>query len=106
MSDWFTGSGCVLLKILIWEVFGILPDLNGLAIRPAAYFPTNEASISMIVKGCEVSVLYRNQGKDKRSFIVNGKARDSVYDEKAKTEKIYFTNEELKQGKLIIEVLD
>ena len=106
MSDWFTGSGCVLLKILIWEVFGVLPDLNGLAIRPAAYFPTNEASISMLVKGCEVTVLYRNQGKDKRSFIVNGKARDSVYDEKAKTEKIYFTNEELKQGKLIIEVLD
>jgi cellobiose phosphorylase len=102
MSDWFTGSGCVLIKILVWEVFGILPTLDGLTVRPTNYFPTDSASIKLNVKGCKVSISYEKSNANKREFIVNGKVKESVYDENAKTEKICFTNEELTCGKLKI----
>jgi len=106
MSDWFTGSGCVLIKILVWEAFGLLPDLNGLTVRPANYFPMKEASIKMTIKDCEVTLLYKNAGNGKRSFKVNGQNVAGVYETKTNTEKLYFTNEELKQGDLVIEVID
>ena len=102
MSDWFTGSGCVLIKILVWEIFGVLPSLDGLTIRPTNYFPTDSASIQLNVKGCVLSISYEKGNSNKREFIVNGKAKESVYDERAKTDKIYFTNEELACGKLEI----
>ncbi|MBQ3506692.1 MAG: hypothetical protein IJA89_07985 [Clostridia bacterium] len=106
MSDWFTGSGCVLIKTLVWEVFGLKPDLHGLTIRPARYFPCDTASISMRVKGCDIQLQYRKTGENKRRFLVNGVERASVYDETAQTEKIYFTDAELAQGELTIEALD
>ena len=106
MSDWFTGSGCVLVKALILEIFGLYPDLDGLKVRPANYFPTNEASVQMQIKGCDVSLVYKKAGGGKRRFVVNGKEVPSVCDEKAKTQFVYFTNDELKQGTLVIEVID
>ena len=106
MSDWFTGSGCVLLKAIVWEVFGLLPDLAGLTVRPANYFPTNEASIKMQIKGAEVSVIYKKTGEGKRRFVVNGREREPAFDDKAKTQALYFTNEELNGGDLVVEVCD
>ena len=106
MSDWFTGSGCVLVKALILEIFGLYPDLDGLKVRPANYFPTNEASVQMQIKGCDVSLVYKKAGDGKRRFVVNGKEVPSACDEKAKTQFVYFTNDELKQGTLVIEVID
>lgn len=101
MSDWFTGSGCVLIKTLVWEIFGILPDLNGLTIRPCNYFPMDEAKICLWVKGCKISLTYQKSNEQKRTFIINGVEKQTFYDEKAKTEKIYFTNEELALAKEI-----
>ncbi len=34
MSHWFTGSGCVLLKVIMWYVFGVKRGLNGLTVSP------------------------------------------------------------------------
>lgn len=106
MSDWFTGSGCVLIKILVWEVFGVLPTLGGLTIRPANHFATDKASIKIRVKGCDVSLTYEKGAGDKREFIVNGQKQDGVYDERAKTQKLYFTNEQLACGSLEIIIRD
>ena len=106
MSDWFTGSGCVLVKALIWNIFGIYPDLNGLTLRPANYFPTKEASIRMQVKGADLSLVYKNNGNGKRQYFVNGTEKTAVYDEKSKTFTIYFTNEELKAGAIDVLVTD
>ena len=106
MSDWFTGSGCVLVKALIWNIFGIYPDLNGLTLRPANYFPTKDASIRMQVKGADISLVYKNNGNGKRQYFVNGTEKTAVYDEKAKTFTIYFTNEELKPGAIDVLVTD
>ena len=106
MSDWFTGSGCVLIKALVWEVFGILPDLNGLKVRPANYFPMENASISLRLKNCNLTLEYKKEGKSQRKFIVNGQERKSCYDDKAKTQSIYFTNEELNGKDILIQVID
>ena len=105
-NDWFTGSGCVLIKALVWNIFGISPSLDGLNIAPANYFPTKNAFIQMRVKGCEISVSYRNEGKGDRSFIVNGTHRKGVYKEKSKNYCLYFTNEELTAQKIEIVCID
>ena len=106
MSDWFTGSGCVLVKTLLWEIFGVQPDLNGLTVRPANYFPSEKACLSMQVKGCDITVEYKKTGEGKRRFTVNGIERNSAYDPKTKTQTVYFTNEELANGALSIFVTE
>ena len=104
MSDWFTGSGCVLIKVLIWCVFGIRPTLDGLYISPANYIPFDKATITVNVKSCAVTVVY-GESDGKRRFFINGKEAECFYDEKLKTQSIYFDNEEI-QGKpnIIIKV--
>ena len=96
MNDWFTGSGCVLIKILVWEVFGILPTLEGLIIRPCNYLPTQKASIRLKVKGCDLSVCLAHGTSKPSEFIVNGKKMQSEICEQSKTEQIFFSNEEIK----------
>ncbi|MBQ8689691.1 MAG: hypothetical protein IJ515_04930 [Clostridia bacterium] len=91
MSDWFTGSGCVLLKALVRSVFGIEPDLDGITVAPAAYIPTDACSITVRVKGVKLTVVYKNCGTGKRTFTVNGEAVESVYDARMGTEKIRLT---------------
>jgi cellobiose phosphorylase len=103
MSDWFTGSGCVLIKILTWYVFGITPDLDGVTICPCNFMPCESASATLRVKGVNVNITVKNTGKT-RKYIVNGSVVQGVYDEKLKTEKIYFTNEQLYLGDLNIVV--
>ena len=56
MSDWFTGSGCVLLKVLFWQVFGIKADLDGIKIQPSEHIPFEKTSIKMKIKGKTVSI--------------------------------------------------
>ena len=93
MSDWFTGSGCVLVKILTWYVFGIVPDLDGVTICPANDLPMEKATACMRVKGANITIECKNIKK--RTYIVNGMKRASVYDEDLKADKIYLTNAEL-----------
>jgi len=106
MSDWFTGSGCVLIKSLVWGAFGILPDLNGVLVAPANFFPTTQAELTVNVKGCSLSLRYLNKGIGKRSYLVNGIKKQSIYDEKRQTQTIYFSNDELNSKTLKIEVID
>ena len=56
MSDWFTGSGCVLIKVLLWQIFGIKADLNGIKIRPSKYIPFDGAEISLKLRGEDIKV--------------------------------------------------
>lgn len=58
MSDWFTGSGCVLLKVLLWYVFGVQADLNGVWISAPKYMPFERMSLSICVKGKKHDVVY------------------------------------------------
>ncbi len=73
MSDWFTGSANVLIKTLVWYVFGIHPDLNGVTIAPSIYFPFKDASITIKVKDSIITLKYQNKGEKERNITVNGK---------------------------------
>lgn len=64
MSDWFTGSGCVLLKVLLWYVFGIQADLNGVWISSPKYTPFEKMSLSICVKGKRHNIVYEKNMED------------------------------------------
>lgn len=80
MSDWFTGSGCVLTKVIVREVFGIEPTLDEICITPAGYIPAKKASFTVSVKGCKITVNYQNLNTGTRSFKVNGNSADGEFD--------------------------
>ena len=103
MSDWFTGSGCVLLKVLIWYIFGVRPTLDGLYICPSNYMPFDKISINFKVKGIDVKISCCYNDGSERKFLVNGKERVSQYDPKTKGYGVFFTNEEL-NNKLEVEI--
>lgn len=72
MNDWFTGSACVLIKIIVRNVFGVDPDLNGLHISPARKMPFEKASLKLNYKKRPLTVEYINKGVGVRSVAVNG----------------------------------
>lgn len=74
MNDWFSGSGCVLIKLLFGGVFGIRPTLDNLEIRPSSYMPCKTAKITLPMKGATLNVVYKNEGKGERRYLVNGVA--------------------------------
>lgn len=86
MSDWFTGSANVLIKTLVWYVFGIRPDLNGLTVAPSEYMPFQDACINVKVKNSVVRLRYKKEGTGKRTFTVNGEVRENT---------VYIPNEKL-----------
>ncbi len=88
MSDWFTGSGCVLAKVLVRMIFGIEPTLDGITVAPAAYMPATECSIALELCGAKISLTYRNVGRGERRFTVNGIEQASEFDEALGTKKI------------------
>ncbi len=89
MSDWFTGSANVLIKTLVWYVFGVRPDLNGVNIFPAKYRPFGDSCMNVSVKGCVLKINYTTDNTTNiRYYIVNGK--------KIETENLYLSTKELK----------
>ncbi len=90
MSDWFTGSGCVLIKTLIWYVFGIRPTLDFVKVEMADYLPFSQAEITLNVKGGKIKLRYEKAGKGVREYFVDGK----------KTERVLLSAETM-QGKTV-----
>ena len=95
MSDWYTGSANVLIKILIKCVLGVNPDLSGVTIAPAKDLPAEGVTMKLNIKGACVTVELLNENGAERKFYVNGTLVDSLYDEQLKTRKIYIKNEDL-----------
>ena len=106
MSDWFTGSGCVLGKVLFFCLFGIRPDLNGLELCPAKSGGIGEMRAALKIKGGELTVVYRNAGAGKRTFTVNGKEVTGTYDQTLGAEKLAFENADLIGKRLTVCVCD
>ena len=69
MSDWFTGSGCVLIKSIVGGAFGVQPTLDGVKIEVNAYLPATNAEICLNIKGCKLSVQYKKTGGSRKYFI-------------------------------------
>ena len=58
MNDWQTGSSNVLLKILIWYVFGFRPELDHLRIQPDPRSPLAQFSYSGIYQNKKINMSY------------------------------------------------
>ncbi len=80
MGDWYTGSGTVLIKNIIKCAFGIEPNLQGLKLLPAKYFPSKKAEISLKLKGFNVTVKYQNLNSENRKITLNGKELPLEFD--------------------------
>jgi cellobiose phosphorylase len=78
MNDWYTGSSNTLLKAIIFDMFGIKPKIGDeVEINPVREMPSKEANISLTIKGKRVDLHYRNEGKGKRTILVNGNELES-----------------------------
>lgn len=73
MNDWQTGSSNVLLKILLWHVFGYKPDFRGLNIQLASWTPFQQFNLKTEYRGKTIDLRYtKEKSTSKRQFIVNG----------------------------------
>lgn len=98
MNDWQTGSSNVVLKLLIRFVFGVEPAIGGVWIQPAAWSPFKQFDFSLPVHGAELRLSYRNDGKGKRTFTVNGKPAATETDTIMGLEKLWLSSEQLPKG--------
>lgn len=98
MSDWFTGSGAVLGKVLFFEIFGLRPDLNGLTIAPAKSTLFRELKTVLHFKSGELEIFYKNMGAGKRKITVNGKTIQG--------ESVVLQNAEIYKNRVVVEVSD
>ena len=106
MSDWFTGSGCVLVKVLFFCAFGIKADFNVLKIEPPAKMAFKVAETTLNLKGGKITIAYKNMRADgaeakngaglKREFYVNGNSVSSVC----------LSNSDLAGKNLKVEIID
>jgi cellobiose phosphorylase len=72
MNDWQTGCSNVLLKLLIWHVFGVTPCMDGVRINPAAWSPFERARLRCKLHGCRVTVELSRGRVQRRRFRVDG----------------------------------
>lgn len=93
--DWYTGTGTVMMKNFIRAVFGIEPNLNGLNIKTSSYMPCNNAEINILIKGCNVHLVYRNENNGKRSIYVDNKKYDTEYNELIRSQTAFIPNDSI-----------
>ena len=101
MSDWFTGSGCVLIKVLFFCAFGIKADLDSLSVLPAETLPFRKMKTTLHIKGGEITVSYEKVAPDgkknvSREFYVNS----------VKVPEVKLANSFVKGKSLLIEIKD
>ncbi len=96
--DWYTGTGTVMVKNFVRGVFGVQPSLKGLTVQTPCYMPCDNAEIRVLVKGCKIKLVYRNENNGERSIFVDGKAYDAKYDDLMRTKKAYIPNAEIHEG--------
>jgi len=104
-ADWYTGSGTVFIKNLVKFVFGVCPTLEGLTIQTAAYMPTRDASINIIVKGHPIIVKYQNKGIGHRHFTINGKEMTGEFDSMMNIPKLFIPTADITDN-MVVEVID
>ncbi len=76
MNDWQTGSSNVLLKVLVWHVFGYSPEFSGVRIQPANWLPFSAFEFTIDIPrdgGKKLRLEYRKQQKNNsdRDFVLN-----------------------------------
>ncbi|MDH3257577.1 MAG: hypothetical protein OEM27_08160, partial [Nitrospinota bacterium] len=86
MNDWQTGSSNVLLKILIWYVFGFRPELEHLRIQPDPRSPLNRFNYSGTYQNKKIIMTYQKSSTVKKRIIhLNDKPLKLFRDEELNT---------------------
>ena len=73
LNDWFTGSGTLVIKIFLTDLFGIQPQDEELILAPAERSFLEKFRVEFVVHGKMVRFFAEKTGK--KSFTVNGKAK-------------------------------
>jgi cellobiose phosphorylase len=105
MGDWYTGSGCVLIRNIVKYAFGIQPDLDGIKINPSKYMPTNSAELKLKIKNCDFELIYENNNSNERKFYVNDIRYTADLDELSNTLHIYLENKHITEN-ITIKIID
>lgn len=107
MNDWHTGSGAVLLKLMVRYVIGFDPCFDGVLIHPCSELPVNSFEFTVYPQNCEMTISYKKNGKGSRSFRVNGQKREAGFDAVMNTEVLLIPEDEiLRNRRLVIEITD
>ena len=101
MSDWHTGSGAVLLRIITEFVFGIQVNTSGVKIAFPKTTVFKKGKITLPIKECVFILEYDDTDSGKRLFEVNGEIVKSEYDDEFKGLITNLPNEIFKKGKQI-----
>lgn len=104
LSDWHTGSGCVLIKEIVKYGFGVAPTLSGLLIQPPKCFPAKRGEMKLNVKGCELTVIYEDRGEGERKITLDA-PHEASFDELMDIPTVFIANENIPE-KLTITVTD
>ena len=95
LSDWHTGSGCVLIKEMVRYGFGIYPTLSGITVQTPKYFPAKSGSIKLKIKGCDVALTYRDTGRGERKIVIDGASGEESFNELMGTPTVFIPNSAL-----------
>ncbi|MGN1053637.1 MAG: GH36-type glycosyl hydrolase domain-containing protein [Candidatus Scatosoma sp.] len=75
MSDWFTGSGCVLIKTLYFCIFGMKANLDGLTVDLPDSLPFEKMKTKLCIKGGEIEITYENKNAKRRTVYIDGETQ-------------------------------
>lgn len=72
MNDWYTGSSNTLIKAVIFDCLGLLPQIGKeIIVKPTDTLPSDSIELRLIVKGKVIKYVYRNQNLGHRKILVN-----------------------------------
>jgi hypothetical protein len=102
MNDWQTGSSNVLLKILIWYVFGFRPELNHLRIQPDPRSPLARFSYSGTYQNKKIVMSYqKTSAVNERVIYLNEKPVELFRDDELNAWVANLPHHILKKGNQI-----
>lgn len=73
-QSWRTAAGQWFQKALVNYVFGLLPEMDGLSIKPCLPTSWKTAAINKSFRGTNYHIKFENGGTRVKSITVNGKA--------------------------------
>ena len=100
--DWYTGSGTVFIKNVIRYCLGLEATMDGVIVQTSDSMACEKISADLYIKGHNIKFIYTNNQTGNRRITVNGKQKETVYDEIMNINKAFISNEEIKEGTEIV----
>ena len=105
LSDWHTGSGCVLVKETVRYGFGIYPTLDGVRIQTPKFFPAKSGEIRMKIRDTDFTLTYEDRGEGSRRIEIDGAEYEESFDELMGVPVCFIPADKL-SGKVTVRVTD